>query len=88
MQFLRPIVHCIFGSGIPLCYICKQKLVWSLGVHEERNVGCHEELAIYEVSIHLVKLSLPLPCYEQEWMFGSTTQSCSSEVTIQINVHY
>ena len=36
-------------------------------MHEERNVGCHEELAISEVSItNLVKLSLPLPCYEQE----------------------
>ena len=76
-------MHCIFASGIPLCYICKQKLHSLEPGGAWRNIGCHEELTIYEVSItNLVKLSLPPLCYEQEWMVGSTAQSCSSDVFV------
>jgi len=51
-------MHAIFEAKYALHFhiwdtivLCMQtKLVWSLGVHEERSAGCHEELAMYEVT--------------------------------------
>ena len=41
-------LHLHVWDSIVLCM--QTKLVWSMGVHEERSAGCHEELAMYEVT--------------------------------------